>query len=155
VKRLQQCSTDVAWLVTFHYVFAESDEEHLALELQAGEPMQLSFFDHIERGRNVFDGFLCHDVASKGVSLLSRSLLHESSSIAEMMLSSIVINACIRHCKTDNYLAMEVDMLPSRGLGHWLDKNNTSNSTIAVVPGDSILCQSFCSHRSKGLIFWI
>jgi hypothetical protein len=139
VKRLQQCSTDVAWLVTFHYVFAESDEEHLALELQAGEPMQLSFFEHIERGRNVFDGFLCHDVVSKGVSLLSRSLLNEPSSITEMLLSSIVINACIWHCKTENHFVMEIDMLPSRGLGHWLDNDIADGATIAVVPGDSIL----------------
>jgi hypothetical protein len=101
--------------------------------------MQLSFFEHIERGRNVFDGFLCHDVASKGIDLILESTDYPQSaallSVSPLFFSEAIMNFTMNQVRaTKNVVKIRIDQIPSLLAGEQIDLVLSKPDSFGILP---------------------
>jgi hypothetical protein len=146
IKRMRSCSHSVAYKVTFHFIFSESDKDlrRNGGLLYSEDGIGRSFYELVDDEDDLFLGVTCQAIETRGLYAVYSE--HSARLVAmKKTLDSLHLIQCMRgvdvaswHAKTPSVLVLEMGVIPSSGIGATIE-GQSDHSAVYVVPGMMVM----------------
>ena len=138
VKRLRDCSPDIARKVDFHFVFADGPDLYADFNVSASHA---SFHDLAGAAAGVLNEHMCSDVLSRGMALLFDAHANYVSKGIPYPVN-LLRNVALRYVTTPHVMTLDIDLVPSpkigqeyrRAVAELTMKQKFNVTRIALVP---------------------
>ena len=139
VKRLRDCSPDIARKVDFHFVFADGPDLYADFNVSTSHA---SFHDLAGAAAGVLDEHVCSDVLSRGMALLFDAHANYVSKGIPYPVN-LLRNVALRYVTTPHAMTLDIDLVPSVRIGEEYGRalqqmqafGLNTTTTALVVPG--------------------